>query len=208
MYGYVYLITNKVNGKRYVGMHKSPHIDDSYFASGLIINRALDKHGRDAFDRDILATAGSRKEMCNVEKRFIAELDPEYNLTVGGDGGAVKCPELLERLRILATGRPVSEETRSRISKSLVGKRKGVTFSDDHKKKISEGMKGKLKGKRITDQHKQNISKATKGRVLSEQTVEKRKGQRTGWRMWNDGTVTKYAKECPGPSFVLGRVKK
>ena len=34
MFGYIYKITNTVNGKIYVGLHKSEKFDESYWGSG------------------------------------------------------------------------------------------------------------------------------------------------------------------------------
>lgn len=30
MYGYIYKITNKINGKMYIGMHRSNEFDEDY----------------------------------------------------------------------------------------------------------------------------------------------------------------------------------
>lgn len=51
MYGYIYLITNKINGKQYVGKHKynKPELDPNYITSGIIINEAIEKYSLDNF---------------------------------------------------------------------------------------------------------------------------------------------------------------
>ena len=54
MYGYVYKITNKTNNKIYVGQHKADHFDESYFGGGVIITSAVNKYGKENFDREIL----------------------------------------------------------------------------------------------------------------------------------------------------------
>ena len=54
MYGYVYKITNKANDKIYVGQHKSDHFDERYFGGGAIIASAVNKYGKENFDREIL----------------------------------------------------------------------------------------------------------------------------------------------------------
>ena len=47
MFGYIYKITNKINGKIYVGKHKydKPEIDESYWCSGSYIMRSINKYG-------------------------------------------------------------------------------------------------------------------------------------------------------------------
>ena len=45
---FVYLTTNLINGKRYVGSHKGS-INDYYLGSGNIINEAISKYGKKNF---------------------------------------------------------------------------------------------------------------------------------------------------------------
>lgn len=45
MFSYLYEITNTVNGKIYVGVHKTQDLDDGYMGSGKIIRSAIAKHG-------------------------------------------------------------------------------------------------------------------------------------------------------------------
>lgn len=45
MYGYIYLTTNLINGKKYIGKHKSLTFDDSYFGSGKNSSTSYIKRG-------------------------------------------------------------------------------------------------------------------------------------------------------------------
>ena len=47
MYGYIYLILNKVNGKTYIGKHKSSKLwnEDKYTGSGTLLHKAYAKNG-------------------------------------------------------------------------------------------------------------------------------------------------------------------
>ena len=94
MYGYIYMITNKVNGKIYIGKHQyiGPGLDPNYFASGKIINEAVNKYGRENFDVAMLSTADTLDELNAKEAAYIKEYNSQdlsigYNLTCGGDGG-------------------------------------------------------------------------------------------------------------------------
>ena len=42
---YNYITTNKINGKRYVGMHSTDNIDDKYLGSGQLLIKAINKYG-------------------------------------------------------------------------------------------------------------------------------------------------------------------
>lgn len=90
--GYIYVITNKVNGKQYVGQTSSfieerwkQHIkskDESYF------HRALRKYGIDNFSIEQIEECSSI-EVDNREKYWIEKLDTYnngYNSTLGGEG--------------------------------------------------------------------------------------------------------------------------
>lgn len=43
-YNYIYLITNNINGKIYVGKHYTNNINDCYMGSGKILKLAYNKH--------------------------------------------------------------------------------------------------------------------------------------------------------------------
>lgn len=50
-YGYVYKITNNVNGKIYIGQKKSEKLLENYWGSGKLIVEAIKKYGKIIFQR-------------------------------------------------------------------------------------------------------------------------------------------------------------
>lgn len=85
----VYQITNLINNKIYVGVHKGTP-DDGYMGSGRIITRAILKYGVENFRKEILKVCETSEEMYAEESRivtqeFIDRVDT-YNLTCGGHG--------------------------------------------------------------------------------------------------------------------------
>ena len=48
-YGYVYVTTNIVTGKKYVGMHEGKKHDLKYFGSGTYLLKAIGKYGIENF---------------------------------------------------------------------------------------------------------------------------------------------------------------
>lgn len=91
MHYYLYEITNQVNGKIYVGVHKTKSLDDGYMGSGKVIRHAIEKHGIENFTKVILETFDDSAAMYAREKEvvtaeFLAREDV-YNLRRGGFGG-------------------------------------------------------------------------------------------------------------------------
>lgn len=91
MYHYLYQITNLVNGKIYVGVHKTKNLNDGYMGSGKIINRAIMFYGINNFRKDILEFFENQELMYSREKEIVnknfIKLRNVYNLKCGGDGG-------------------------------------------------------------------------------------------------------------------------
>lgn len=91
MYYFIYKTTNKINGKYYIGMHKTDNLEDRYLGSGTHFKRALEKYGKENFEREILEYCNSDEEMHLAEARYITEDvvndKNSYNLKLGGDGG-------------------------------------------------------------------------------------------------------------------------
>ena len=91
MHYYLYEIKNTVNGKIYVGVHKTKSLDDGYMGSGKVVSNAIRKYGIEHFTKTILETFDNSKDMFAREKEvvtdeFLARNDV-YNLRRGGTGG-------------------------------------------------------------------------------------------------------------------------
>lgn len=91
MYFYVYKITNKINSKVYIGVHKTSNLNDNYMGSGKIIKRAIQKYSLENFDKQILKFFESEKEMFDYERLIVNEdfvnSENTYNIKLGGNGG-------------------------------------------------------------------------------------------------------------------------
>jgi group I intron endonuclease len=154
-YGYIYKTTNLINGKTYIGQHKSKDWDSNYIGSGIYLKKAIKKYGIKIFTCFPLAWAWNKEELNQLEIDYIAHYKPEYNIAKGGEGGGM-------------SDKKYSIETKQKISES----HKGMKHSDETKQKISEFHKGK-KRRPFTEETKKKMSESFKKRILSSETKEK-----------------------------------
>ncbi len=158
MFYTIYKITNTVNGKIYIGKHQTKNTDDSYFGSGIALKKAICKHGRENFKKEVLFVFKTENEMNEKEKEIITEefvaRKDTYNIGIGGEGGAhfkgkkhskdtiehikqfVNSPESLQRLII--SGRKIGLSS------------KGRKLSEKARKNMSEGAKKRWKNNLVS----------------------------------------------------------
>ena len=166
-YNCIYMYTNIINGKRYVGQtinfnkrHRE-HIYVSYNDNcDLPFHSAIRKYGIENFQIDILVeNINTQEERNELEKSFILLFDTlvtsrkGYNISSGGSNGnnfAGKSEEEMDEIR------KKWKESRSGENHWFFGKK----FSDEHKKKISESHKGK----KMSEEARKNMSKSKKGK--------------------------------------------
>ena len=90
-YGFIYITTNNITGKRYIGQkrfHTSPSWT-YYLGSGKALLDSIEVYGKENFSRDIVAIAYSEEELNTLEyewiKNYNAVIDDNYyNLVEGG----------------------------------------------------------------------------------------------------------------------------
>lgn len=166
---FIYIITNLINNKQYVGFHATNNLDDGYMGSGKYCNRAIKKYGLHNFKKEILEYC-TKDNWIEKEIFWIKEKNTfypnGYNLTKGGEGafGALLSEETKRKISIAHIGKPTwnkglkniySKETIEKIKKS----KQNFVFTDEHKRKISIANKGKIK----SAETKEKLSNAKKG---------------------------------------------
>ena len=147
MYYTIYKITNKINDKFYIGMHKTNNLDDGYMGSGKLIRRAMEKYGIENFTKEILHIFDNEEDMKNKEKELVVISEDSYNLCDGGHGGF------------------------GYINRNKLQPKAGWNHTEEAKRKIARFGNQCFKGKKLSEEHKQKLTFA--GKTHSEQTKEK-----------------------------------
>lgn len=93
LYMFIYKTTNKVNGKKYIGL--CTRDDKNYLGSGKLIKEAIKKYGKKNFEREILEECDNFDTLCEREIYWINKYDAVnndnfYNLSYGGSAGDSK----------------------------------------------------------------------------------------------------------------------
>lgn len=94
LYGFIYITTNHINGKKYIGQKRYDKNNKwkSYLGSGIHLKRAINKYGADNFSKEIIENCKTKEHLNQQEKYWIqyynaVESDDFYNIASGGDGG-------------------------------------------------------------------------------------------------------------------------
>lgn len=179
MYGIVYVTVNKINGKRYIGQHKTSREKDSYLGSGKILKEAIKTYGRKNFERYTLYRAETEEELDQKEIEFISAFNAThnpkyYNINEGGNVNRM-CGEnnpMYGKRGSLAPwyGRRHTDEEKELMREHMTGENNpnyGKTLSQEQREKISKSTKGKKHwhyGQHWSDEVKEKISKAHIGK--------------------------------------------
>lgn len=180
IYHYTYQTTNLINGKYYIGIHSTNNLDDGYLGSGILLKKAIKKYGKVNFNKTILCFFDTREELVEEEKFLITNEfvnnDQNYNLGLGGNGGAIQSKEGLQRLSDNMTGEKnhrygttPNPETIEKLKKRIPWN-KGLKTPDDVRLKQSISGKNKKvksippsrKGMKHSDETKRKIGEANK----------------------------------------------
>lgn len=189
MNGKIYMITNNLTGKSYIGQScKNEKLFENYFGGGHYIRRSVKKYGKQNFSKIILKdkiccqTALDMYEIYFIRK-YNTIIPHGYNISKGGDGGNLG-PEVNKRISVAlkALGRKMTEENKQRLIAINTGRKHTpeaiakITAASTGRK-MPEHMKINLsnarKGIIFSDEHKQNLSKSHIGHKRSKESVEK-----------------------------------
>jgi hypothetical protein len=168
--GFVYLTTNIVNGKIYVGQFtfkEDKRLNAIYLGSGTVIEQAIKKYGRKNFKRKILKLCYSINQLNGYETYYTLKYNPNLDPNIGYN-------QIIGPVRRSGNKNPMSYPNVR--NKSIKSNRK-TTSNEEYKKKQSEIMKEYFKT------HEANF----KGCKHSEETKDKIRQKSIGRKAWNKG---------------------
>lgn len=158
-YNYVYITTNLINGKQYVGDHSTNNFNDGYLGSGVKLKHAIKKYKKENFKKQIIEFFETKKEAFDAQEKWIKEyntIEEGYNISSKGGLGI--------------PGSFHNEETKKKIG--LAHKGKIGTEIINYNKKYKKGktyeeqmafIYGELEGLEKANLYKQKIKDNTSG---------------------------------------------
>jgi len=161
-YGYIYKITNTINGKVYIGKtgktieeRWSKHLENAKELKrareanphekkeGSHLNNAINKYGPNAFIVNQEDVAYSKEELNEKERYWVNEYDsmnPDkgYNMTEGGEGGR-QSPEVIKKMTEINQEIARNPQALEKMSKAISEKWQ----DQNYQKNVSEGVANK-----------------------------------------------------------------
>jgi group I intron endonuclease len=191
---YIYIITNIINKKIYIGKRKCPKgktpIEDSYMGSGVVLRDAIIKYGIGNFKKSISSDHIKTNAEANEKERLlINRLDSTnrkvgYNRTAGGDGGYLT--------------EFYTEEQKAVYRSKFVGRK----LSDEHKKKLSDANRGHVVV--LSDDTRRQINE--KNRHPTNET--RKKLSEAGKKAWATGSRKRKKIKCITDNIIFDNIRE
>jgi len=163
----VYMHTNKINGKKYIGItcqgvERRWRNNGSGYKNSIYFYNAIQKYGWENFNHKVLEEGLTKEYAESEEIRLIKEYKTTdrnngYNIANGGKSNGMH-----------------SEETKKKMSEKV--KQRDIDYS-----KLSK-MWEINRNRTYTEEHKQNISKANKGKKRTEEHIENIRKSHLGYK--------------------------
>lgn len=188
----IYLITNTLDSKKYVGQTWYP-LQRRFKGHACKNNRgcpylyrAITKHGLPAFTIELLTTCTTQETADLAEQQYIQQYETTnkekgYNLSKGGQYGKGEMPE----------------EVRQRISEKLTG----IKRSEETKQKMSENITKSMTNLSQESETNLNTSRAKKRKLTMEQANQIRQRNANGERQID--LAKEFGISLCGISFII-----
>ncbi len=216
-YNFVYVTTNLVDGKQYIGDHSTNNLNDGYLGSGRpYFKNALIKYGKENFEIKILEQFKTKEKAFNAQEKWINEYNTlvPFGYNISPKGGHLFKGSMSEETKrkignankISLKGMIHSPEVIEKRRQSLIGVGLGLKHTEKTKKKMSISQKivqnnpnviikkrKSMLGKKHSIETKKKISENNarstfwQGKHLSEDHKQKISNSNKGKISWNIG---------------------
>jgi len=177
-FNFVYIVTNRVNGKKYVGSHCTNDLEkDKYLGSGKIIQSAVKKYGQENFEREILKECLNLEEAKELEELYINEYNTLYpnGYNLSPTGG----------LKIKRKNGRHGESSKEKIKKATSGKNNGMYGKNVYLIWVEKY--GEEKANELSSQRSVRLRESQKGKIISEESKQKMREAKKDFKPWNVG---------------------
>lgn len=171
MAGTLYLVTNILNGKQYVGQ---TIVAGNRVGHGKLITKAYNKYGKDSFTYEPVCTGIENRNTLNfMEKFWISVMDSRipngYNIEHGGS----KVEKIADETRAILSAKSKGNQRRlgtkqSEATKALMSAQRRNP-SAEYRRRLSEAQKGRV----VTAETRAKIRIGNQGKIVSEETKAK-----------------------------------
>jgi len=156
-YHYVYLTTNVITKKQYVGDHSAHSLNDGYIGSGRpLLKNAIKLYGKNNFKLEILEFFPSKQAAFDSQEKFIQKyntLSPNgYNISPKGGHKS--------KGSVAESTKELMRQSKLKDKNPMYGKspgNKGVKMTDEQLEK--------MRNHKFTDEHRKNLSLSHKGQI-------------------------------------------
>jgi len=192
---------NTINGKYYIGVHRTNNINDGYMGCGHYrgrklraqldtrLYRAFRKYGDNAFITEVLYSFDNELDAFKKEKELIDITNKNcYNDKPGGIGGfhpdtnkgrilsESEKRKLSESAKIRSKLYPLQTETLKKYNEWRAGKTYTEIYGEEKAREITRKRSKALTGRKLSNEHKLKMSENRKGKDCG-----KCKGRKRVW---------------------------
>jgi hypothetical protein len=232
---FVFITTNLINKKQYIGDHSTNNLDkDYYLGSGIYFKRAVKECNEQNFKREILEFFSTKQEAFNAQEKYIKEyntLVPNgYNISPTGGHGVKGCwsEESKKKSSNRQKGKPNIHKgkTYEQLMTDLYGEEKGMLKALRRREKLKKSKMGKRvsketalkisktkQGVKHTKEQNEKLSKILKGKKKPPRTKQHtqkiiKNRELNGWQTWNKGLTKETDERVKKYSESSGKSRK
>lgn len=175
MAGTIYLVTNTLNGKQYVGQ---TIVVNNRVGHGSLMTKAYRKYGKDNFDyMPVCNSIENRNTLNFMEKFWIKVMDSRipngYNIEHGGS----KVDKIADETRAILSAKSKGNQRRLGTKQSAETRQKmsavHKNMTPERKAELSAKLSASQMGRIVTEETRKKIAESNRKKVVSEETKAK-----------------------------------